>query len=281
MPILPNVFIVGFQRCGSTALASLLDQHANVYVSNPKESFALVDPSYEHYNAKINIHSEKFDWLKVFGGKISEKQQITIEASVCNFYQNTAFNYIKELNDRKVIFVVRNPIDRLLSVYRYAGLNGIDLPPSYTVNKYIDALFEGKVFSKEILSYGLSHGCYETYIQKWKDKIGEENISVIGFKSIINCDKSEFESLHLFLGIPDYKYKLEKSLRNESKPKRFKALNKFARSLFSGTGLGSSQLGELYSRLNIDNRSHKIHSDNQNRLEEYYAPEFSKYTNLF
>ena len=35
----PNFLVIGAMKCGTTSLCSLLDQHPDIFMSNPKETY--------------------------------------------------------------------------------------------------------------------------------------------------------------------------------------------------------------------------------------------------
>ncbi len=51
---LPDFFIIGFPKCGTTDLASLLDKHPEIGISKPKE------PAFFNRDELHVLHSEKF-----------------------------------------------------------------------------------------------------------------------------------------------------------------------------------------------------------------------------
>ena len=76
----PNFFIVGAPKCGTTALASYLNEHSKIFVSNPKEPhyFATDFPRYRLYDSLKQ-------YLDIFNDAKSENVAIG-EASVFYMY---------------------------------------------------------------------------------------------------------------------------------------------------------------------------------------------------
>ncbi|MGP4105988.1 sulfotransferase domain-containing protein [Virgibacillus sp. L01] len=111
----PEVFLIGAQKSGTTTLASLLDSHPNISVSQPKET---------HY---FTINYDKgIDWYK---NRFVSSENMLVDAStsytMARFehqdknpvYENIPFR-VYSLNPKaKFIYILRNPIDRAYSAY--------------------------------------------------------------------------------------------------------------------------------------------------------------------
>ena len=114
----PNLYIVGFQKCGSSSLFDYLASHPNIVGSHSKETFALVDPQSEHYRPQENVQDPGFSFDRYYDSA-AQTADYRLEGSVVNFYQKQAQQFIAASPDSKVVFILRDPIDRLKSNYRY------------------------------------------------------------------------------------------------------------------------------------------------------------------
>lgn len=111
----PNFFIVGAPRSGTTAMSSYLAEHPDVLFSDPKEPLyfcsdlpgvRFVDNESD-YLAKCFAHDET-DVFKAIG-----------EGSVWYLYSERAIPQILEFDPQaKFIFMIRNPLDMLLSLHQ-------------------------------------------------------------------------------------------------------------------------------------------------------------------
>jgi Sulfotransferase domain len=115
--ILPNVFIPGSQKSGTTALASWLDLHPDIAVSSIKEPTIFSAPDYP---ASI----VRFDGL--FAG--AEDCAIKIDASTSYMVDEKAPARILDTcgRDLRFIFIVREPAGRAYSAYTYLRARGHD-----------------------------------------------------------------------------------------------------------------------------------------------------------
>jgi hypothetical protein len=109
---IPNFFIVGAPKTGTTALASYLADHPRVFMSPVKEP---------HYFAKDIqrpswVH-DKVRYMSLFHN-VTGEHLATGEASVWYFFSAVAVKNIREYNpDAKIIVMLRNPIDLVSSLH--------------------------------------------------------------------------------------------------------------------------------------------------------------------
>lgn len=271
----PNLFIAGFQKCGSSSLFQLLGQHPQVCTSNPKETFALTDDSYENYSFEKSIHNEDFKW-DVFFEPIRDVKYY-LEASVCNFYQQTALEYISNLPEKKVIFIVRNPIDRFVSTYYYYGGNGVHLHPDVGLEEYFTLVKNGGAFmGKEGLKFAIEHGKYLQYIEKWRDSLGAGNVLVIGFKQLIREPIKTSETIFDFLGI-ERLGQIDLKHENKTMVSRAPGLNRFLVKAIGGKNLVPGFAMRAYRKIiNKPVKKEKLSNAQIQELELIYRDEFNE-----
>lgn len=113
--IIPNFFIVGAPKCGTTALSYYLKSHPNIFMSEPKEPhfFAEDLPSYRHV-------TNMAEYQKLFG----EAGRGTLamgEASVFYLYSQVAISSIRKLvPNAKLIVMLRDPAEIAVSMHAQA-----------------------------------------------------------------------------------------------------------------------------------------------------------------
>lgn len=102
---IPDFFIVGAPKCGTTALSEYLRGHPQIFLSNPKEPHFF---NTDHANRPTeSLH----DYLRLFHRALPD-QHVAGEASTRYLVSQSAVVNILKLNpDAKFIVMVRNPID--------------------------------------------------------------------------------------------------------------------------------------------------------------------------
>lgn len=116
----PNFFIIGAPKCGTTALASYLASHPNIFITNPKEP--------HHYNSDLKHGSfkDRGKYLSLFE-QAEARQTVIGEASVWYLYSTEAvLNILKDAPDAKFIVMLRNPITMAPSLHEQMVFSGYE-----------------------------------------------------------------------------------------------------------------------------------------------------------
>jgi hypothetical protein len=141
-PKLPNFFIVGAPKSGTTSLYHYLDQHPDIHMSRIKEpNYFASEIRLEHFSEWLRPRAEKdgptlrayldgpmrekrfgglvtewSDYLRLF--RKAEGQKAIGEASVCYLWsESAAANIRRVLPDARIILILRNPVEMVFSMY--------------------------------------------------------------------------------------------------------------------------------------------------------------------
>lgn len=279
--IRPNLLLAGFQKCGSSSLFHMLNQHPEITGSKPKESFALTDPDYQHFSEKLAWKTSDFNWEPIFSERTrGYEYSYYMEGSVCNFYQEKALNYARTYPDTKVIFIIRDPIQRFISTYSYYGGSGVNLKPGTTLQQYYEMCLH-KSHQHEAMNNALEHGCFCKFIEQWNEVLEQKNILVIGMRQVIKETKNAQSRIFSFLNI-DSVVDLKLPHKNQSKVNRFPWINRLLVRYLSGLDLSSSSIGKFYKNLTETKPEPiKISESLEKDLRLYYKNEFKNYGQFF
>lgn len=272
---IPNVFIVGFQKCGSSTLYQILKSHPEISVTNPKETYFLADKDFDHFNSSKNITNPNADWNQF----IFETKPNILEASVCNFYQKNAFEFIKKNKGSKVIFILRDPVDRFISVYKYKYGKIHGIPSNINIDDFFELVKTGN-FEKHLIKFAIEHGKYKKYITLWENEIGKENILLVGMKQLINSPEKQVNEIYKFLNLKNDR-PISIPHNNRSKSFRFPILNKYMVKLFGGSFLSNKLTKYLYNKYFTKIISPVLNSDIKKQLVEIYTEEYKYYSKYF
>jgi hypothetical protein len=146
---LPNFFLVGAPKAGTTSLYHYLDQHPQIYMSRIKEPHFFAseireencDPELRRGIARDARNLREYldgpmrekrfggivaqweDYLRLFAH--AEGQTALGDGSVCNLWSPTAAERIAErIPDAKILVVLRDPAERAFSQYFHGVCNG-------------------------------------------------------------------------------------------------------------------------------------------------------------
>lgn len=119
---IPNLFIVGQPKSGTTALHQFLGEHPDIFMSPYKEpsffcrDFHRESDAYHGKQIYFPIRNQK-QYLALFSG--AKNEQIVGESSVNYLYSATAAEDIKRFNpNAKIVIILRDPADFLYSLYQ-------------------------------------------------------------------------------------------------------------------------------------------------------------------
>ena len=120
MPNVPNFFIVGASKAGTTSLAQALKDHPSVFMTDPKE------PNFfDGYDAAETIDAAELEtYLKLYDG--AQNEVVIGEASVSYLSSKQAARHIHKLNpNAKILISLRNPTTRIISLYEMYVRHGL------------------------------------------------------------------------------------------------------------------------------------------------------------
>jgi hypothetical protein len=182
---LPGFFIIGAAKCGTTELASVLDKHPKIRVSEVKEpTFFSRDDLFYHNDWFLDEHIWKtLDWqsnleriLREYGRHFEgfPPDVLCGEASPTYILSRRAAGRIRELiPDARLIVMLREPTSRMVSHYWYHVQNSrMCMAP--------DSLFYSKL-ATPLLQWGM----YAEHLRHWLSVFPREQFHVVLFEEYI------------------------------------------------------------------------------------------------
>ena len=117
--VLPNLFIVGAAKSGTTSLHNYLNQHPDIFMCNPKEPHYLINKEIGVTRIPSGI-TNPHNYLDLFlEGK--DKRYRGESSVMYLMYPEIVIPKIKHQfgEDSKIIIMIRNPIERAYSGYQH------------------------------------------------------------------------------------------------------------------------------------------------------------------
>ena len=187
-------FIVGAQRSGTTYLYHMLDQCRQVSMAKPvkpEPKFFLAEAEeFDLNDYHSNYHSNCGDGVIAYGEKSTSYYESPIVAN----------RILRNIPEAKIVFVLRNPVQRAISNYFFSVQNGLEsrsLSQVFLDNKPIDEKFDTSVSP---FNY-LGRGCYADYVSSYIDCFGLANVKVLLFENLVNDHLGTLSELITFLGL--------------------------------------------------------------------------------
>jgi hypothetical protein len=115
---LPNLLVIGAPKCGTTSLHNYLNAHSEISMSDTKElDFFIIDGS---WNNGVDWYKRNFDPTSVIRGESSTSYTRGQHA------KGVAGRAASVLSEVKLIYMVRDPIDRIRSDYHHHRALGVE-----------------------------------------------------------------------------------------------------------------------------------------------------------
>ena len=186
--MLPNFLICGSIKGGSTALYNCLKMHPDIFLARQKE----LDFFIRNYKKGINWYEEHFSQWN--GQKaVGEATAYYINWSGC------PKRIASVIPDAKLIFIFRNPIDRLYSDYWYFGKSGL-INLSNSFSRYIKT-------NNNIIKSGF----YYEQIKGFLSYFSRDRMHFIINEEFSANPEKELKQVCAFLGVdPNYVFSFDK-----------------------------------------------------------------------
>ncbi len=215
---LPYFSIIGCQRSGSTYLYDILNLHSKVLLNDPPRP----EPKYFIGLQSKDIEGSKSTYIQTFFSKLSKGEtdyQIFGDKSTsyCED-RSTLINMKAHFPEGKVIMILRNPIYRAISNFKFSASSGLEtrtieevfidekVPPTYDQNQISISPF-----------LYLERGLYSNYIKDVLSVFERENVLFVCFEDLVQDLNLTGNKLTKFLGIDDFELLTKPSNRNKSK----------------------------------------------------------------
>lgn len=244
----PDFLIVGVPKAGTTSLYNYLGLHNKIVLSDIKEPHYFVSSCLDGLIPNCVTGYE--DYFSLFEN--AGEGFLSGEASVFYFYfsEVSIGNIIRSIGrDVKIIIMLRNPIDRAYSAYRY--VDALNPEEKLDFSSAIDLeVSSGPRFGVSPMLNYVSCGMYSANLKLWIENF--PNVKVVFFDDFVRDPYFVTSSVIDFLGLDSsFVEKItkvhNKSLGEWKNPYLGKVIKKMSTKKFRR--LGNGRLFPLYSRI--------------------------------
>lgn len=199
-----NLILPGAGKSGTSSLHVMLGKHPQLSFSDPKEpQHFSFDPLYKGGPDTHNAMFSRNDEVIYFG-----------ESSQCYMVHPHAIERIaRHCRDPRIIFLLRDPIGRLLSHYAWAFRLGTEHRP---LRAAIEELGEetGYEFDPSAGMYRplggyLAFSHYATWIPRWQAEFGEDRVLLLRTEDLRASPAATLKRCWQFLGVPEIPFESE------------------------------------------------------------------------
>jgi Sulfotransferase domain len=204
--LMPNLFIVGVARGGTTSLWSYLDQHPDVFMAAVKEPYYFSD----HYKSDP-FPKDRDAYLSLFAAGRDARWRG--EASTAYFWDPSSAARIEQASpSARILISLRNPADRAYSEYLKKVRSGEEqrgLLPAIREEIALGPQHGGR-------SAFLASGFYIESLERYLEGFGA-NVHVLFFEELAADPRGEVRRIFEFLEVdPNVAEEIEVTIENRS-----------------------------------------------------------------
>ncbi|MXO85126.1 hypothetical protein GRI38_03680 [Altererythrobacter aurantiacus] len=215
--------IGGAPKCATTAVAKYLGQHPDIFFSEPKEPYFYAS---EALNKQVmSPRMSRSEYESLFANKA--EHQVAGEGSTYYLHlaERVAPLMAADNPDLKLIFCVRDPVERARSHYNYAFSrmgpympNGAGRPMPFAEFVRDETMFE--------------MGNYAKHLETYFDTFGRDNVLIVLFTDIRKNLSDTLSRICRHIGVdPQFDYRKPETTNRTKYPKYHRTIRQFDRAL--------------------------------------------------
>jgi len=176
----PDFIIIGAMKCATSTLHEQLARQPGIFMSTPKE------PNFFSDDRQYNKGTDWYTSLFEEAGENALCGESSTHYSKLPDYPQTVARLKQWKDSYKFIYVMRHPVDRLVSHYIHQWSEGVI---TCDINEAIDKF-------PELVDYS----CYARQLQPYFDTFGQDCVLPVFFESVRSDPQSQLLRIGKFLG---------------------------------------------------------------------------------
>ena len=180
---LPNFIIIGAAKSATTTLTTVLQRHPDVFVSKPKE------PKFFGRN-----YNKGWKW---YASRFVAGEKVLLRGEASTMYSSSLFSYrwspelmCRFLPRLKLIYVVRDPLDRIVSQWRHHRGRNPDC-----------AGFSDLMRDRDLKRRIVGCSMYYKQLTRYRLFFPDEQIHCLTFEDLLSSPKETLRAMLRFLGV--------------------------------------------------------------------------------
>jgi len=188
------LIIGGTTKAATTSVFYYLADHPQVCAAFRKETRFFLDQDY--INPSLYRYEDGLEKYETFFLNTSSAK-LLIEATPEYLYSSgTPYKINNSLPKAKILFILREPISRLISWYRFAMQAGI-IAGNISFDEYVIQQFHNKENIKKNLRI-LEQGLYSNYLKSYFVVFGKDRVHVIFYENLSNNPEIVLKEICMF-----------------------------------------------------------------------------------
>jgi len=188
--MLPDFFVIGAQKAGSTYLLQCLAEHPQIYMPPSEVAFfedSLYDP-------------QRLDWFEQHFNPAQPGQVVGVKRPNLLGRPECPERLHRHMPNLKLVVVLRHPVERAVSGYFHYMKTGF--LPVRPVEQGLQELLDGKLpegfpRAAEVLEFGL----YHKHLSNYQQQFPAEQLHITLLDDLKPDPQQELDKLYAFLGV--------------------------------------------------------------------------------
>lgn len=197
----PEYLIIGGStKCATTSLYKYLSDHPEVSGSTLKETRFFLDTDYP-LKPKISFSEGLEKYTNLFQTK--EKSHLRMEATPDYLYSpGTPERVKKSLVGVKWIFILREPVSRIESWYKFARQNNL-VNETISFEDYVNEQLKNEIITPDIPQHSraVDQSHYAKYLKKYAAEFSKDNILLVIYEDLKSKPSEVMQAICKFAGI--------------------------------------------------------------------------------
>lgn len=278
MRTLPNLFVAGVPKAGTSALHRWLVAHPAFGGAEEKEARYFVDRDSHLHGPQSWPGADLASYAARFAPPGGAAPEVRLDSTPGYIYQRAALEQIPDLPGRpKCIFVLRDPVDQLRSIHEYFRNNWNYIPAKMGFARFLAASQTGAddFGGNELAARAVANAHYIDVLRDWRVRLGDDRMMVLTFDTLTADPAAVCRRVCRWVGVDEQFYDgYEFSGENESYAPRSRLLQRANIRLRAHLPRGMLYRGlrRGYRLLNTTRDRRAPPADVLDRLAALYAP---------
>jgi len=193
--MLPNLIVIGAGRCGTTSLHHYLGEHPEIFMAEKKELMFFV--------RELNWRRGPAWYERQFPRDAPVRGETSPQYTLYPRYEGVPERMAELVPDTRLIYLVRDPFERLFSQYALSHAFGHD-------SRSLD-----EALVSEDRSLYVDAGSYATQLERFLERFPRERILVLDADDLQRRRQELLQTIFAFLGVdPDFESPAFDSIHN-------------------------------------------------------------------
>lgn len=202
---LPNFFVVGAARSGTTSLNRYLSQHPEIYLSPRKETHFFARDYLPPYfmgtgDERLNslLMRDEDQYVQLYAGATAKALGESSAFYLC--FTKAAERMAQEVPDAKIILILREPVDRAYSAYMFLARDDRE---TLGFEEGLSREAERKQQGFEPMWWYKELSLYSSQVQHYLEVFGPKRIKVLLYEEFYADPGQALRDVFAFLGVKE------------------------------------------------------------------------------